>query len=178
MKVSELIQRDKFVTELINNNHIQNNSKQCESLEISIEYLRNWVNLIDNKSRAKNILINNVEDKSTENAMQLITKVNQIMHDVDNTIHVTHAYRIGQTNNKSKPWPIIACLETEKQKYAAVKQAYILKRSTKFRNAFISEDLCHDFIISREEQLSKYKEMKQQYRSICFRGTELRNWKK
>ena len=34
----------------------------------------------------------------------------------------------------------IACLETEKQKYAAVKQAYKLKRSTKFQNAFISED--------------------------------------
>ena len=95
-KVSELIQRDKFVTELINDNHTQNNSKQCESLEISIQNLRNRVNLIDNKSRAKNILINNVEEKSTENAIHLITKVNQIMHDVDNTIHVIHAYRIGK----------------------------------------------------------------------------------
>ena len=94
------------------------------------------------------------------------------MHDVDNTIHVTHAYRIGQTN-KSKPRSTIACLETEKQKYAAVKQAYRLKRSTKFQNAFISEDLCHDFRISRQEQLSKYKEMKQQYRTVCFRGAEL-----
>ena len=109
-KVSELIQRDKFVTELINDNHTQNNSKQRESLEISIQNLRNRVNLIDNKSRARNIMINNVKEKSTENAIQLITKVNQIMHDVDNTIHVTHAYRIGQTNDKSKPRPIIACL--------------------------------------------------------------------
>ena len=130
------------------------------------------VNLIDNKSTATNILINNVKEKSTENAIHLITKVNQIMQDVDNTIHVTHAYRIGQTNNKSKPWPIIACLETEKQKYAAVKQAYRLKRSTKFQNAFVSGDLCHYFKISRQEQLSKFKEMKQQYRSVWFRGTE------
>ena len=61
------------------------------------------------------------------------------MHDVDNTIHVTNAYRIGQTN-KSKLQPIIACLETEKQKYAAVKQAYRLEHSTKFQNVFISED--------------------------------------
>ena len=72
-------------------------------------------------------MINNVEEKSTKNAIQLITTVNQIMHDVDNTIHVTHAYRIGQTNNKSKPRPITACLETEKQKYTAVKQAYRFK---------------------------------------------------
>ena len=71
------------------------------------------------------------------------------MQDVDNTIHVTHAYRIGQTINKSKPRPIIVFLETEKQKYTAVKQAYRLKRSTIFQNAFISEDLCHDFKISR-----------------------------
>ena len=92
---------------------------------------------------------------------------------MDNTIHVTHAYRIGQTNNKSKQRPIIAYLETEKQKYAAVKQAYRLKRSTKFQNAFISQDLCHDFKISKQEQVSKYTEMKQQYRSVCFRGTEL-----
>ena len=126
-KVSELIQRDKFVTEFVTDK-----LKQCEPFEISIQNLRNRVNLIDNKSKSKNILINNVEQKSTKNAVQLITKVNQIMHDVDNTIHATHAYRIGQTNNKSKPRPIIACLETEKQKYAAVKQAYRLKRSIKF----------------------------------------------
>ena len=54
-----------------------------------------------------------------------------------------------------------------------LKQAYRLKQSKKFENAFISEDLCHDFKISKQEQLSKYKEMKQQYRSVCFRGTEL-----
>ena len=108
------------MTEFINDNHTQNNSKQWESHEISIQNLRNRVNLVDNKSRAKNILINNVEEKSTENAIQLITKVNQIMHDMDDTIHVTRAYRIGQTN-KSKSRPIIAYLETEKQKYAADK---------------------------------------------------------
>ena len=160
------------MTELIDDNHTQSNSKQCESREISIQNLRNRVNLIDNKTRAKNIL-NNVEEKSTENAIQLITKVNQIMQDLDNTIHVTHAYRIGQTNNMSKPRPIIACLETEKKKYGAVKQAYRLKCSTKFQNAFNSEYLCQDFKISTEEQLSKSKEMKQQYRIVYFRGTEL-----
>ena len=89
-KVSEWIQRVKFLTELIDDNHSQIHSKQCESLEISIQNLRNRVNLIDNKHSVKNILINNVEEKSTENAIQLITKVYQIMHDVDNTIHVTH----------------------------------------------------------------------------------------
>ena len=31
MKVSELIQIDKFVTVLINDNHTQNNSKQCDN---------------------------------------------------------------------------------------------------------------------------------------------------
>ena len=74
------------------------------SLEISIQNLRNRVNLVDNESRTKNILINYVGGKLTENAIQLITKVNQIMHDVDNTIHATHPYRIGQIN-KSKPQP-------------------------------------------------------------------------
>ena len=67
------------MTELIYDNHTQNNSKQCESLEIFIQNLRNQVNLIDNKSKAKNIMINNVEEKSTENAIQLITKVNQLL---------------------------------------------------------------------------------------------------
>ena len=76
-KVSELIQRDKFVTELINDNHTQNNSKQCEFLEISIQNLKTKVNFIDNKSRANNVLINNVVEKPTENAIQLITKVNK-----------------------------------------------------------------------------------------------------
>ena len=121
----DLIQRDKFVTELINtlilgvvskqlrllrfrvgdSTTLVNSlspriilkliQKQYKSLEILIQNSRHQVNLIANKSTAKNILINNVEEKSTENALQLITKVNQIMHDVHNTIHVTHAYRIG-----------------------------------------------------------------------------------
>ena len=82
------------MTQLIDDNHSQINSKQYESLEISIRNLTNRVNFIDNKSRAKSILINNVEGKSTENGIQLITEVNQIMQDVNNTIHVTHAYRI------------------------------------------------------------------------------------
>ena len=90
------------------------------------------------------------------------------MNDVDITIHATHAcIQNWKQTNKSKPRPIIACLETEKQKYAAVKQAYTLKCSTKFQNAFISEDLCNDFKISRQEQLSKYKEIKQQYRIVA-----------
>ena len=78
-KVSELIQRDKFVTLILNDTHTQNNSKQRECLEIFVQNLRNRVDLIDNKSRAKNILINNVEENSTENAIQLITKVYQKM---------------------------------------------------------------------------------------------------
>ena len=41
-KVSEWIQRDKFVTELIDDNHSQINSKQYESLEVSIQNLKNW----------------------------------------------------------------------------------------------------------------------------------------
>ena len=48
------------MTKLIHDNHPQINFKQYESLE----NLRNRVNLIDNKSRAKNIFINNVEEKS------------------------------------------------------------------------------------------------------------------
>ena len=98
------------MTELIDDNHSQNYSKQCESLEISIQNLRNRVNLIDDKFRAKIILINNVEEKLSENAIHLITNVNHIMHKVDNTIHVTHAYRNGYIN-KSKLLTIIACLE-------------------------------------------------------------------
>ena len=62
-KVSELIQRDTLVTVLVNDNNSQINSKQYESLEFCIQNLRNRVNLIDNKSRAKNTLINNVQEK-------------------------------------------------------------------------------------------------------------------
>ena len=59
------------------------------------------------------------------------------MPNVDNTIHVTHAYRIGETNNKTKPRPIIACLETEKQKYAAVKQATNSNAQQKFKTRLL-----------------------------------------
>ena len=42
----------------------------------------------------------------------------------------------------------------------------------------MSEYLCDDFKISRQEQLSTYKEMMQQYRTVYFRGTELIRKKK
>ena len=54
------------MTELNDDEHSQINYKQNESLEISIQDLTIRVNFIDNKSRAKNIPINNVEEKSTE----------------------------------------------------------------------------------------------------------------
>ena len=56
------------MTELNDDEHSQINYIQNESLEISIQDLTIRVNFIDNKSRAKNIPINNVEEKSTENA--------------------------------------------------------------------------------------------------------------
>ena len=54
----------------------------------------------------------------------------------NNTIQVTHAYRIGKSINKSEPQSIIACLETDKQKYAAVKKSFRLKHSIQFQNAY------------------------------------------
>ena len=36
------------------------------------------------------------------------------------------------------------------------------------QNAFTSEDLYHDFKISRQEQLSKYNKMKQHYRTVLL----------
>ena len=100
--------------------------------------------------------------------MQLITKVNQIMHDVDNTIQVTHAYRIGQTNNKSKLRPIIACLETEKQKYAAK-----LTDSNAQQNFKTPLLVKISVMISKSLDRNSSENIKQQYRSVCFRGTEL-----
>ena len=78
------------MTELIDDNHTENNSKQRESLEIQIQNLRNRVNLIDNKSRAKNISLIMLETNQPKILYKLITKVTQIMHDVYNKICTRH----------------------------------------------------------------------------------------
>ena len=55
-----------------------------------IQNLRNRVNLIDNKSKAKNIMINNVEEKSTENAIMIIIIKKLLKQD----------YKVQLANNK------------------------------------------------------------------------------
>ena len=62
--------------------------------------MKSLVNVLDNKSREKNILINNVKESKKETSSQLTEKVKRIIKYIDNTILVTKAFRTGEHSPK------------------------------------------------------------------------------
>ena len=91
-----------------------------EKLETSVFNMASLVNVLDNKSREKNILINNVREQQFENSGQLIT----IVENIDKNVTVTRAYRTGeQSGNLQKNRPIIASLLDKQQRFSVVRHA-------------------------------------------------------
>ena len=79
------------------------------------------VNVLDNKSREKNIFINNVREQQLENSGLLIAIVifiNNLIKNIDKNVTVTRAYRTGeQSGNLQKNRPIIASLLDKQQRF-------------------------------------------------------------
>ena len=67
-----------------------------EKLETSVFNMASLVNVLDNKSREKNILINNVREQQFENSGQLIAIVKKIVKNIDKNVTITRAYRTGE----------------------------------------------------------------------------------
>ena len=99
-----------------------------EKLETSIFNMASLVNALDNKSREKNILVNNVREQQFENSGQLIAIVKKIVKNIDKNVTVTRAYRTGeQSGNLQKNRPIIALLLDKQQRFSVVRHAHRLK---------------------------------------------------
>ena len=115
---------------------------KVEKLETSVFNMASLVNVLDNKSREKNILINNVREQQLENSGQLIAIVKKIVKNIDKNVTVTRAYRTGEQSwNSPKNHPIIASLLDKQQRFSVVTHARKLK-CTYYRNVYITEDLC------------------------------------
>ena len=72
------------------------------------------VNVLNNKSSEKNILINNVREQQFENSGQLIA----IVKNIDKNVTVTRAYRIDEkSGNSQKNRIIIASLLDKQQRF-------------------------------------------------------------
>ena len=127
------------------------------------------VNVLDNKSREKNILINNVREQQFENSGQPIA----IVKNIDKNVTVTRAYRTGeQPGNSQKDRSIIASLLDKQQRLSVIWHAHKLKY-TDHRNVYITEDLCQEWKAARQTQLPLYNVKRQKYRYVYFRGKML-----
>ena len=103
------------------------------------------VNVLDNKSREKKNLINNVRGQHFENSGQLIKIVKKKFKNIDKNVTVTRAYRTGeQSGNFRKNHSIIALLLDKQQRFFVVRHAHRLKY-TDHKNVYITEDLCQEW---------------------------------
>ena len=77
---------------------------------------------LDNKSREKNILINNVREEQFKNSGQLIAIVKKIIKNIDKNVTATRAYRTGEeSGNLQKNRPIIASILDKQQHFSVVR---------------------------------------------------------
>ena len=78
--ISELKKKDVFQTKIINElkSKLNQSINKFEKLETTVFNMASLVNVLDNKSREKNILINNVREQQFENSGQLIAIVKNI----------------------------------------------------------------------------------------------------
>ena len=112
-----------------------------EKLETSIFNMASLVNVLDNKSREKNIFINNVREQQFENSGPLIA----IVKNIDKNVMVTRAYRAGeQSGNLQKNRPIITSLLDKQQPFSVVRHEDRLKY-TDYKIVYITEDLCQEW---------------------------------
>ena len=96
--ISELKRKDVFQTKIINElkSKLNQNVNNFGKLETSVFNMASLVHVLDNKSREKNILINNVPEQQFENSGQLIAIVKKNVKNIDKNVTVTGAYRKGE----------------------------------------------------------------------------------
>ena len=102
--ISELKEKVVFQTKIINElkSKLNQSMNKFEKLETSVFNMASLVNILDNKSREKNILINNVREQQFENSGQLIAIVKKKFKNIDKTVIVTRAYRTGEQSGNCK----------------------------------------------------------------------------
>ena len=82
--ISELKKKDVFQTKIINKlkSKLYQSMNKFEKLETSVFNMARLINVLDNKSREKNVLINNVREQQFENSgssLQLSKKLSKIL---------------------------------------------------------------------------------------------------
>ena len=131
--------------------------------------MANLVNVLDSKSREKNIFINNVREQEFENSGQLIAIVKKSVKNIDKNVTLTRAYRTGEeSGNLQKNCPIIASLLEKQQHFSVVRHTHRLKY-TDHKNIYITEDLFQECKSAWQAQLPLWQE----YRNVYIRGKML-----
>ena len=98
------------------------------------------VNVLDNKSGQKNILINNVREEQFENSCQIIAIIAKIIvKNIDKNVTVTRAYRTGAAVLElAKNRTIMASVLDNQQRFSLVMHAHKLKY-TGHKNVYTTE---------------------------------------
>lgn len=152
--------------------------EKLQRIEDHCNVTRNRVNVLDNKSRNKNIRIINIKESDSENQEQLRVKIDKIIQHTGIKCCSTNAFRIGEPRPlaggtvPSKPRPIIATLPSEEDRNNVLRSAYKLKSLQK--GIFVQDDVCQDTVMERQNQMIRFKELKSRYQTVYFRGSRLK----
>ena len=143
-------------TELCNRTHdVNNQKKQINSHQITINDLQQQIARLEDYSRRKNIRINGIEENVNENWEQTHVKVQKMIEEKMNikTVKVEYAHRLKRNENQRGSRTIIAQLNR------AIDRDLILKNSHKLKGSqtYVNEDLSD---LTNQKRKEKYQEMK------------------
>jgi hypothetical protein len=154
--------------------------RRLNNIEDDQNVLRNRVDVLDNKSRNKNIRITNVKEIDGENIEQLRSRIDKIIHCTGTQCRSVAAFRIGNPRhvekgsgpNSNQPRPIIATLSSEQDRNNVLRSAHKLK--SLHEGIYIQDDVCQNTVLKRQEQMDEFKKLKSQYQTVYFRGHTLK----
>ena len=151
--------------------------RRLRSIEDDCIMTRNRVDVLDNKSRNKNIRIINIKENDNENQEQLRFKVDSIIKQTGTQCCSVAAFRVGNPRQSAggsgpKPRPIIATLSSEQDRSNVLRSAYKLKNMNE--GIYIQDDVCLNTVLERQKQMDEFRRLKTQYQTVYFRGHTLK----
>ena len=152
--------------------------ERLQSIEKDCGVTRNRVDMLDNKSRSKNIRIINLKESDGENAEQLRVTVDKIIQHTGAQSSSINAFRVGERRHTTRgsgslqSRPIIATLNSEQDRNNILRSAHKLK--TLQERIYIQDDVCLNTSLERQKQMVEFKKLKTQYQTVYFKGHKLK----
>jgi len=172
---SDIEEACQFNSDLINSIKptVDKLEKTYNNLDRELINIKRNVVTLDNKSRRKNIMINNIPTKHSENKEQLAERAEKIIKKINPACQITNFHQISNSDplTSTNKFSVLATLDSENIRNSVLRNSFKLKDD--FPGIFISKELCPKTLSKRKMKMPEYHQAKKTYKSVYFRGSTL-----